>query len=353
MLLGGLAPFAVPQFDVLLLSLVMLAAALVCLGLVASLQAVNRAVFGGLGQLLGSIPGIGGVLASPVNAVYHWMDHELGSVVVFLDARVGHYLHTLGQLFAWIGNEIAELATQLFITAQTLTSYAPVWLLHGAETRLRHAVQAAAATAEAEATRLFGLARHGIDALARETAGGLDRLEQAVEATIARDVASLRARARSLARDYETLFHRIRRLDRLLGIAGAVALVDVALTHLGLSWIKCRNWKRAGRAVCGMPTNLLSDLLGLVADFFVLTNVCTVIPWLEAGFSTVAAPLVPILTAAEAGLCAPGSELPPRLDVPAPQPVPLLSGIVLVEGGAGYQASGTPDRLILAPGPTL
>ena len=59
--------------------------------------------------------------------------------------------------------------------------------------------------------------------------------------------------------------------------AGAVA---VALGRLGGGWIRCRNWNRLGKSVCGLPFGLLEELLGAAITAFAVSDICA--------FSTVA-----------------------------------------------------------------
>lgn len=55
---------------------------------------------------------------------------------------------------------------------------------------------------------------------------------------------------------------RLRRLERVTAAGVGVGLVAVALTRLGLKWIRCGKVMRAGRRVCGMDDDLLTSLLG-------------------------------------------------------------------------------------------
>src|SRR6185437_17083086 len=53
--------------------------------------------------------------------------------------------------------------------------------------------------------------------------------------------------------------------------AGAVA---VALQRLGGSWIRCGNWNRIGRSVCGLPLSLIEDLLAASIVSFAVVDMC-------------------------------------------------------------------------------
>src|SRR5262249_57235162 len=112
----------------------------------------------------------------------------------------------------------------------------------------------------------------------------------------------------------ERLWDKVRHLDKITTGVLASALVMTALGRLGMGWLRCSNWNRIGRAGCRIPFNLLEDLLALTADFFVLTNICRVIPWLEAAFEEVAAPLIGTLAKAGAGICGRGHAPPAALE---------------------------------------
>jgi hypothetical protein len=126
----------------------------------------------------------------------------------------------------------------------------------------------------------------------------------------------LRDRVKGVEDSLTHAWQRIRGRTVVLGLAAVAGAVAVALTHLGLNWITCRNWKRIGRDVCRLPTHWISDLLALVADFFVLETICQAIPLLERAFSDIAAPFVETLTTASAKICSPKSAWAKPLQVP-------------------------------------
>lgn len=109
---------------------------------------------------------------------------------------------------------------------------------------------------------------------------------------------------------------RLRRLEKITAGGLAVGVVAMALGRLGLGWLRCRNPGRIGKALCRIPGHWSDDLISLFSDYLILTNICRVLPWLEAGFGEVAAPLVKQLSVAGAGMCDPKIKLPAALDVP-------------------------------------
>lgn len=121
------------------------------------------------------------------------------------------------------------------------------------------------------------------------------------------------------------ILKRLRRVEALLGVTGlAIAMANV----FGLPNWRCLtrgNVGRTMRALCGTPTRLLDDLLGLIADVWIVENVCTLIPLLSSAASDVAVPIVDALTVAGAGLCKgvrkPGALQGPTATLPAAVPV--------------------------------
>ena len=147
------------------------------------------------------------------------------------------------------------------------------------------------------------------------------RLQHRVS-VLAGEVALPFPRIGRVERDVTSLGKRLKAAERSLSVAGITALTLAALGRLGLGWLRCSNVKNAGKAVCGMHASWFKDVLGLLTDFFILTNICRVIPWIEQGFELVAAPMIEELGAVGAGLCnkdyspAP-RHAPPTLHLPA------------------------------------
>jgi hypothetical protein len=119
-----------------------------------------------------------------------------------------------------------------------------------------------------------------------------------------------------------------RRLTKVEGIAAAGVMAGLMANVLGVSarCLRSGNVGKMSRALCGAPTRALEDLLGLVADFFILENVCALLPYLETGISAVALPVVELLTVAGSGICA-GTAAAPALVGPMPSVPALVFGV--------------------------
>lgn len=122
---------------------------------------------------------------------------------------------------------------------------------------------------------------------------------------------------KTLGKIESTVGTRLRKMNWLLAFAGAGTLVFAGLAKLGLQWLKCGNVNRLGRVICKMPVNFLEDILGLLTDFLILTNICQVIPLLEDGFNLVEPLIVDFTSGAAALACADKYGSAPALSIPA------------------------------------
>ena len=200
-----------------------------------------------------------------------------------------------GHMFWWTTHEIAQLAEDT---------------LHALE---RTAVQTIpSAVRKSEAATLARL--RGIDqtvgrieaqakAQLKRLQVGIDRLGRDITTVIPKSISAVRSRVGALERYERTAKKDVAGIKAKFATAAFTALVAGALARMGLRWIRCENVGKAGKALCKSHSGWLDDLLGLVTDFVFLANVCQVIPWLEEGFSVVAAPMIEEFGKVGAGLC--------------------------------------------------
>lgn len=103
-----------------------------------------------------------------------------------------------------------------------------------------------------------------------------------------------------------------------LGPLAFLALPIAGITTL-IGLLECKNFARGLPKFCAMPSNLLSDLLALITDFLVLTNICTVLPWVEDAANEVLPFITEFTTGAAALACSGGSSKPLTLSLPTLQ----------------------------------
>jgi hypothetical protein len=339
-------PFAVPEFDALLVGLLALMGCLVALGLVSILHRFVRATSGAIGGILGHLPGVGHVLSTPITAVAHWMDREFSAAERALDRACAFFFGELGQLVAYLGSEISSISHALYTLAVHSVGHSAIDAVNGALHRANLAIAAARTLAlnswhVATEARFYiqhatvgpiGAAIHTIaDPIARRvtTIAGqvatlertitarVGRIEHEIAVDIPRSIAAVRELVTGLTGVVNALKARVARIEQILSTAGVAALVATALGTLGLEWLRCSNVGKLGRAACGLPAGLLDDLLAVLVDVLILENVCTVIPLVSDAAEVIGVPIVDALAGvAGAGICY-GATPAPRVSVPA------------------------------------
>ena len=220
----------------------------------------------------------------------------------------------VGIIWHWMAAEVADLAHDVFGAIQQTTVATIPNAVRRAEAatlaKLRgidHAVGRIEAQAKAQLKRLQV---------------GIDRIGHGVTVTLPHAIAGVRARVGAVERWERTAKREITRLDHKVATRAFAAAVVTALTAKGLGCLFGRNGRKAVKSLCHMPSHWLDEVLGLLVDFYALTHICQVIPWLEQGFELVAAPLITELGKAGAGLCGAGysrapRSTPPKLYLPA------------------------------------
>ena len=326
------------QVDALAIALLGLLACIVALAIVQLARNIAEALLAIVSGSVGRLPLLGRFVDKGVTWAEQHLVNALTSVVNGLEGDVGFYWHALGNMATSIGNEIEGLSNAFFNLTNYILGVVKPWVVHTILGGLQHGVKWLRAELHAAEHRLgtvtkviehattgsIGGAIHAItkplageiSAWERWTRTRIKALEHAADVVLPREIAVARDLAHEAERVYARLWAQVKRLERATTGALATALVVTALARIGAGWVACRNWNKVGRSVCRLPFGFLDDLLSLFADYFVLTNICRVIPWLEQGFSDVAAPLVGELAKAGAGLCDPSSTPPAVLSVP-------------------------------------
>jgi hypothetical protein len=259
-----LAPLVLPQFDALLIGLLVISGLIVAVGIIYILHGFTRAVVGGIAKLISSIPGVGSIFGSPVNAVYHWLNAEFSAAEAGLDRRISNYFHQLAKLVKWVGSEIEAhanllyaLSTILLGSSLTAAIRAAIALLHtkvaGVSGRITNLYRSIVRPISARITRLE-----------RWTYPRVKALDHAIDVTIPRDVAGLRSRAKTIEGELSKAWDAIRKNEAALAATAMVGVVALALAKLDLGWLRCRNTRNVGKAICGVNGSELDSLLGLL-----------------------------------------------------------------------------------------
>lgn len=223
-----------------------------------------------------------GPVASLTVGLARWISNRVGAAI--LDAT-GHVVGWFGALYGII----AHVFTSALMWPIEMLRFQEWLLTRGIPRIVRSLTHGSTTILTVGAKRLDALAR-AIVAAERFVLGRIRPVARAAAIAAVAPVLPyihwLRQHVAALAhaipraipwhypRDWSHTLKRIKRLERLLAAGVGVAAVVAALARLGLSWIRCRNVTKAGKAVCGLDTNLLDSLLlDAVAIFSVLSVV--------------------------------------------------------------------------------
>lgn len=292
-------------------------------------------------------------LGGPVRALDNAFLHVLTGSAAKAEQGVGYFFHGAAVIQEWATRQLLHLATETFAWAHWLqTVHLPRWLkwaisiavppiliarlvraaIHAELPRLTKLIHAGAHAATVVITKEIPIAQiHEIQWLHRHW--------KAIAAAIAASSAGAVAghfpwvhvfpRLRHLEREGLHVRKRLHRLERLLAAGGlAVAMANV----LGLPNWRCLtrgNVGRTARVLCGIPAHLLEDLLGLVADFIIIADICEVVGWLEEGLKVIEPELTALVVAADMALCHGDYDPPPHFTLAPLQETPLQTTLDL------------------------
>lgn len=248
-MLGAVAPL-LPAAGEAAIALTLLLACLVSLGLLWGYRATLKQLFG--------------ILAATFDKVGFSVLH------------VSFYpLRPLATALRWVAGQIDYLLAT-FVTA-TQGGVVYFWnLLTGQLTALANLLGSLAETVEHALARtervvipqhITNITRTTIQRIGLSRAAA-QRIAARSIATVEHDIAGVRGDLNALRELGIRLGRRIAKLERtsLTGVAtGAVVL---ALSKVGMGWLRCRNVNKAGRGVCRMDTGLLDSLLADSLIFF-------------------------------------------------------------------------------------
>jgi hypothetical protein len=221
----------------------------------------TKAFFGVAGTLLGKLPIVGGWIDAGAHAIEQRITYVFGTAAAKVEVAVGATWHATARLVDWMGREIARHA-DLFALIATLIN--PVQAI-GTIQRALH-----------EARYLLGLLAHRLEGIGHDViirtrtiehgigADVLPRirtLEREYGRVIGRTIPRIRAGERATEREITNLWKWTRKHTLVAGTGAFAAAVALALSALGLDWIRCKTaqnvFKRRG-------CNLWNDLEALV-----------------------------------------------------------------------------------------
>ena len=336
----------------ILVSIIGLAALFAMAGLASASNALSKALIGffqGFGPILNWF---GNLISPPLTQLTRWISHECGVAFQGLEQIGVRWLDGLNSYVNYMGEHTLKWASELYGTVEWLTwHYIPKQVaaaLRATEGEIgalwRHMplparvvihlpriskawIKAAIAAVLpgaliAELPLLKWLARHKAWlAHVAALAGGIALAPGYAIPRLWRGIDDLRKWKTHVGR-------RLHRLEKLLGMTGlAIAIASV----LRIPSFRCLTTGPIGkvsRALCGLSSAALQDLLGLIVDALILTNICEVITIMEDGLSLISGPLDAWIGTADAMFVHCGYDLGGTLPDP-PLSLPPLTGVSL------------------------
>jgi hypothetical protein len=282
-----------------------------------------------IGGVVRGVPGIGGALAGAADAIARAVTQACVALMGGIEALVGAGLHLLARyvdqtLEQWLSSaaivgHLAELVGGALYRVSGLKA-----LVHQLSTAM-HIVLHRFVQIGRELVHVRTLIRTlehditkgiGEDVLPRIRS--LDRRLHHLGERVTADFEAAEAQAAAATADLWSWLANIgsRPLDRTFA-----DVVAVALGALGLSGLRCSSLLRSlSSRGCGLWSGL-EDILGLLFDAVIFTDLCALLPELERLFAELEAPVVSLIASAADAACArpPAgwAELPPpTLHVP-------------------------------------
>ena len=238
---------------------------------------IASAFFGAAGGAVGWIPGIGGWLKGKIEDVAHHATSVLGHAVMTLEARIGASWHRLARDVDWLAKEIASHAALIARIANDLVTGNFVDLIRlevqGARKLLHYLARQIVGIGHDVTIRVKNIERGiGADVLPR-----IRSLDRRLSREITREKARARTAEHALDREVTALGKWVRSHPWTIVTDAFVGAVAIALTKLGLDWIKCDSAKKlAKKRGCGMWDDL-DDLLGLAVTAIAIADLKTLV----------------------------------------------------------------------------
>lgn len=226
---------------------------------------VAKAFFGTASGTIGKLPVLGHWIDGKISVVEHKLTATLGQASAYADAQIGAAFHSLARIVDYIGHEIEAHANLLAVLAQAIAGQTLGLNLWGQIGRIRHfegaLVKQISQLVRRQIAQDERIARGiGADVLPR-----IRTIERETARVVNRDIPSVRARERALAREVDRLWSWTHRHTLAAGTATFAGAVAFALARLGAGWVRCSNWRKIGRGVCGAPASEIDALMGLFA----------------------------------------------------------------------------------------
>jgi hypothetical protein len=109
----------------------------------------------------------------------------------------------------------------------------------------------------------------------------------------------------------KSLFRRFLRVEALLGVTGFALIMSRVLRIANPKCLSSGPIGKVARALCGLGSSALNDLLGLIVDAVIFTDICDVVKLLDKGLPYLVGPVEQITNVLDMALCHGDFSAPP------------------------------------------
>jgi hypothetical protein len=245
---------------------------LFALGCIYAVDHFVRALFSTVSATVGWIPFAGKVVRAPIHKIEQKVVDSLARAEQSLDSYIAHSWHQLARLVRMLGREVESLAHDYLAVVRFLDRLWGPRAIMAVLRAVLHPIRALQRVEHAALRRLYGAEAWLRGMVVHGVFPRIGRLEHEVAHVIEPQLLDLRGRAKAiehqLAREFAWL-----RLHRFPFVTTAfVGAVSLALRRLDLAWLRCKNVRKSGKFLCGLPATLLEDLLLLTLSFEMLVD---------------------------------------------------------------------------------
>ena len=278
-----------------------------------------------LSTILAGVPWVGGKLSDAVKSMAKAITNAAGTLEQGIDSIVGAAWHALARYIDKLFNQFVAHSAIILHIAQLvghgLYSASGLRSLVRTVSHVAHAAYAGVKTLERE---YHGI-EHRVKVIEHTIGAGIGNDVRTHVKALERQLHGIERRViPGLRQGIQTAEGELSDLERWLGVkAGlsnldwAEALVATALAALGLGGLRCSTLGNLfGKRGCGLWQGL-DDLLGLLFDAVIFTDLCGLLPEVETLFGELEAPLVGLVASAADAVCAQPSAGWVELSAPA------------------------------------
>jgi len=239
---------------------------------------IAKALFGVAGGTLGKLPVVGGWINGGLTSLEHKIVATMSGAAASVDSHIGDAFHRLARIIDWTGREIKGHATLLGLIASYLPGFATLNMIRTTVGELRRLVHAAQRIGVHALTQTVTITRTIRRTVVADAFPRLRTVERDLGRVVHRDLPRVRAREAELGREITNLWKWTRSHALVAGSVAFAGAVALALSRLGLGWVRCSKVGRAGKTLCGMDDSLLESLL---ADTLAIVGTVSLIEFIR------------------------------------------------------------------------